>query len=155
MSRHVCAEGASSAPDCSRACSGVRRGIAWHLARPALDPVALAHGVEPSRRIGSEQAAMALDERNDLVAEVSASNRPLVVRAAAVVVGAVEATPRVGTAEPCEGLLVARVHPQRHLGLAPVATETALADEQPDQEPGRQVIRLEVVGWARSYVGSP
>ena len=44
--------------------------------------------------------------------------------------------------QPLEGLLVADVHAQRHLRLAAVATEVALADEEAEQESDRQIVLL-------------
>ena len=88
--RQVWAEGASIAPDCSGARSGVRRG-ADRGSRAAMRSVALAHGVEARGRVGVEQRAMAFDQGDDVLAEIPPAGRPLVVRAAAVVVRAVEA----------------------------------------------------------------
>ncbi len=87
---------------------------------------------------------MALDERNDLVAQVSAPSRPLVVGTSAVVIRAVEPASRIGPPEPLEGLFVTDVHAERDLGLAAVASEMALADEQAHEKSRRKVIR-----WAR------
>ena len=54
-----------------------------------------------------------------------------------MVVRAVERAARVGAAQPLEGLLVADVHSQGHLGLAAVAAEVALPDEEPEEESDR------------------
>src|SRR5580700_3632967 len=145
--RQVCADGASIAPDCSRARSGARRilvragdrdRIGWRsdLRGPALDPVTLAHAVEAGRRVGVQQPAVTLDERNDMVAQVPPSCRPLEVRATAVVIGAVEGASRVVPPQPGKGLLMAGVHPERHLRLAAIPAEMAFPDQEADQEPG-------------------
>ncbi len=93
---------------------------------------------------------MAFDERNDLIAQISTPNRPLVVRASAVMVRAVEPASRIGSPEPFEGLLVADVHAQRDLWLTPIAPEMALADEQPDEESRREVVWWTGLLWARA-----
>src|SRR6202035_5902447 len=104
----VWAEGASIAPDCSRARSAVRHV----LRRRAIDPVALAHGVEARGGVGVEQGSVTLDQGDDLVAQIAAASRPLEVRPPAVMVGAVERAPRIGPPQPLERLLVAHVHAQ-------------------------------------------
>src|ERR1700689_2307687 len=87
--RQVCAEGASMPPDCSGARSVLRR----RAGRIPSDRVALAHRVEPIRRISVEQIPMALDERHDNLAKVAPASRPLVVGTAPVVVWAVQGAP--------------------------------------------------------------
>ena len=59
-----------------------------------------------------------------------------------MVVGAIQ--PAVGKPglEPAEDRLVADVHPQHHLRLAPVPAERALADEQADEEASVEVREL-------------
>jgi hypothetical protein len=111
-------------PDCSGARSVLRR----RAGRIPSDRVALAHRVEPIRRIGVEQIPMALDERHDNLAKVAPASRPLVVGTAPVVVWAVQGAPSIRAPQPLEGLLVADVHTQRHLGLAAVTAEVTFTD---------------------------
>ncbi len=84
---------------------------------------------------------MPFHEGNDVIAEIPAPSRPLVVRPAAVMIGTVEPTARIRRPQPFERLLVAGVHPEGDLRLAPVTTEMALSDQQTDQEPSGEVIR--------------
>ena len=115
------------------------------------DGVALAHRVEARGRVGVEQRPVALDERDDVLAEIPPSGRPLVVGTAAVVVWAVEGAARIGAPQPLEGLLVADVHPQRHLRLTAVAPEVALAHEETEQESDRQIVRPEAAArWSEA-----
>ena len=82
---------------------------------------------------------MALDQRDDVVAEISPPGRPLEIRSPPVMVRTVESTARVRPPKPLEGLLMTDVHAEGHLRLATVAPEMALADQEAEQEPGRKV----------------
>ena len=64
-----------------------------------------------------------------------------------MMVRAVEGAARVGPAQPLEGLLVADMHAQRHLRLAAVAAEVALADQETQEEADRErSVRLRGAG---------
>jgi hypothetical protein len=59
-----------------------------------------------------------------------------------MMVGAVEGAARVGPAQPVEGLLVADVHAQSHLGLAAIPSEVALTDQKAQEEADREIITI-------------
>jgi hypothetical protein len=83
--------------------------------------------VEVRRDVGLEQ-------RQDVLHQRRPAGHPLVVAAAGVVVGPVEAGARKAVHQPAEHRLVAGVHAQDDLRLAAVAAERALADQEPDDE---------------------
>lgn len=73
-------------------------------------------------------------EDGDEGAEGGSAGHPLVVVAAAVVVGAVEAAAGDGIEEPVEEGFVAGVHSEDDVGLAAVAAEVAFADEEAEEK---------------------
>jgi hypothetical protein len=75
-----------------------------------------------------------VEERNEFVAQVGAPNHPLKVIAPAVVIRAIEAPPGKGPLQPPKDRLMPDVHPQCDVGLAAVATEVTLSDQEPDEE---------------------
>jgi hypothetical protein len=56
-----------------------------------------------------------------------------------MMVGAVERTARPRRSQPLERLLMADVHPERHLRLAAVAPEVALADQEAEEKAHAQI----------------
>lgn len=81
-----------------------------------------------------EKVGVGGDEGGQLRAEEVASGHPLVVGAASVVVGPVEAAARDTVGEPTEETFVAGVHAEGDLRLASVSPEVALAGEDAEQE---------------------
>jgi hypothetical protein len=71
--------------------------------------------------------------REDLVDEGTTAGHPLVIVPAGVVVGPVEPGCREARLEPAKDPFVPNMHPQHDLGLATIAAERALADEQPGE----------------------
>jgi hypothetical protein len=59
-----------------------------------------------------------------------ASGHPLVIRAAPVVIRAVQSRRRKSSDQPPEKGFVADMHPKRDLGLLAVTTKGALSDQQ-------------------------
>jgi len=79
-------------------------------------------------------------ERHQLPLQELPARHPLVVASAPVVVRAVEPTRGEDVLQPEEELLVAYVHPQRHLGLTTVASEMPFPDQEPQEEADREVV---------------
>ena len=77
---------------------------------------------------------MAVEERDEEVAEAGAAGHPLVVVTAAVMIGAIQLGARHGFHQPEKERLVVGVHPQRDLGLLPVAAKMPLADEKSHED---------------------
>jgi hypothetical protein len=71
----------------------------------------------------------ALEQWEEVVAQISATSHPLVVVPTVVVIRAVKLSSREGSLEPAEDGLVADVHAQRHLRLPTISTEVTLADQ--------------------------
>src|ERR1019366_4885277 len=113
------------------------------------DGVALAHGVEAAAGVVVQPLAVGGDERDHHLAKVVAAGHPLVVVAPAVVVGAVEPPAWEGSGQPSEQLLVADVHPQGDLRLAPVTAEVSLPDEQAEQIAHGEAVELRSGGGHR------
>jgi len=86
------------------------------------------------------------DERDDDFAECGAADHPLVVVAAAVMVGAVEFAAGQGLDEPVEEAFVAGVHADGDLGLAAIAAEVALACEDAEEIARREVVHAALRG---------
>lgn len=63
------------------------------------------------------------------------ARHPLVVAAASMPVGSVQATPGKALHEPAKQGLVAHVHAQRYLGLLAVTAKGSLANEDPYHHP--------------------
>jgi hypothetical protein len=85
--------------------------------------------------MGVEGRGEVLVEEGDQPAESRAPDQPLEVRSPGMVIGTVEAGARDELHETMEECLVAGVHPDGDGWLAAVATEAALADQDPDQQP--------------------
>ena len=79
---------------------------------------------------------MLLDQRRQPGAQVHPASDPLEVRPAAVVIWAVQGTPRKGAIDPPERFLMADVHAERDLRLTTVPAKVALTDEEPHEKPG-------------------
>jgi len=67
-------------------------------------------------------------------------DEPLEVRSTGMVIGAVQAGAGDDLFEPAEQGLVADVHPYRDRGLATIAAEAALSDEDADEEPDLELL---------------
>jgi hypothetical protein len=105
-----------------------------------IDPVALAHGAEALGRVVVETGQMVAHEGHQDAAQELAARHPLVIVPSSVVVRSVQAALGEHPLQPPEEPLVADVHAQRDLGLPAVAAEVPFADEEADEEPGREVI---------------
>lgn len=75
-----------------------------------------------------------LQDGEQLLDESPSAGHPLVIRSSGVVIGAVQPAGREVLLQPLKQRLVAGVHAQDNLRLAPVAPERTLADEQPDDQ---------------------
>ena len=75
----------------------------------------------------------ALEHRQDVLDERRPARHPLVVAAAAVPVGPVQARARKALDQPAKQRLVADVHAQGDLRLLAVAPERPLADQDADE----------------------
>lgn len=96
---------------------------------------------------------MLAEEGDDDFAEGCAAGHPLVVVAAAVVVGAVELAPGDRFKEPVEEPFVAGVHTDGDLGLAAIAAEVAFAGEDADEVARREVVHAALQPFAVSVAG--
>ncbi len=74
-----------------------------------------------------------------------------------MVVGTVEAAARIRRLQPLECLLMANMHPQRHLRLAAITPEVPLADQEAEEEAnveitlvGDELTTEGATGWIRS-----
>ncbi len=76
-----------------------------------------------------------VEEREQVMDQDRPASHPLVVIAAAVVVGPIQTRSRKALLEPSEQGFVADMHAQRDLGLAAVTSERALADKQANDHP--------------------
>ena len=76
-----------------------------------------------------------VEEREEFVDECLAACHPLVVVAAGMGVRPIQTTSREPLHKPVKDALMTDVHPQHDLGLAPIASERSLTDEQTDEKP--------------------
>jgi len=82
---------------------------------------------------------LVLQQREHVPDQCPAARHPLEIRPASMVIGAIQPAIRETFDQPVEQGLVARVHPQRHLGLLSVAAKRALADEETDHHAAVEV----------------
>lgn len=98
-----------------------------------------------------KQAAIAVDERDDLVSKVGAPCHPLEVGTSAMLVGTIKAAAREGVLDPAECGFVPYVHPESDLCLAAIATEVRLAHEESDQKPHGEGTRSRISGRGAGF----
>ena len=87
-----------------------------------------------------------LHDREHVLDQSGSAGHPLVVVAAPMTVWAIQTRTWEQALEPPEQGLVTDVHPQRDLGVAPVAAEVPLPDQHPHHQTALGVGELPLLG---------
>ena len=105
--------------------------------------VVLAHRTHAPGRVGVDLVGeQRLHDREHVLGQGRSAGHPLVVVAPTMTVRAVQPRTRKQALQPPEQGLVADVHPQRDLGIAPVAAEMPLPDQHSHDQPALDVGQL-------------